>query len=66
MQRQGKESVRETKIANWTEITMRVEADFFDGEIGAIVEVFGGEEGLRGGDRERVWVGGGEMWNAGP
>ena len=45
-------------IGNGTEIATRVEADFFDGEIGAIVEFLGGEEGLRGDDRERVWGGG--------
>ena len=59
MQDQGKESVHEMGMGNGTEIAMRVEADFFDGETGAIVEFLGGEEGLRGDDREQVWGGGG-------
>ena len=54
MQRQGEEGVREMETGYVTEIAMRVEAEFFDGGVGAIVEFFGREEGLRGEDRERV------------
>ena len=64
MQLQGENGVREMETEDETGIAMRLEAEFFGGEVGANVEFFGGGEGLT---RRGLRTGFGEgMWNAGP